>query len=96
MEALKFALSFEPTFRTLNWHTHSWDANGESISLLGLSRNTQKAVSRSLSVVNSGKYSRKCFQKYLMRLNARDNNQPVSLESLVKRFRMKMCDWGCC
>ena len=26
------------------------------------------------------------------RLSARDNNQPVSLESLVKRFRMKMCD----
>jgi hypothetical protein len=25
------------------------------------------------------------------RLSARDNNQPVSLESLVKRFRMKMC-----
>jgi len=22
---------FEPTFRTLNWHTHSWGANGESL-----------------------------------------------------------------
>jgi len=21
----------QPTFRTLNWHTHSWGANGESL-----------------------------------------------------------------
>ena len=25
------SINFLPTFRTLNWHTHSWGANGESL-----------------------------------------------------------------
>ena len=24
-------VAFDPTFRTLNWQTHSWGANGESL-----------------------------------------------------------------